>query len=279
MENNSVVVHTGATYPASRYARMTAEIKHTVAQMPDGAMTAWGLYTAKVFGKVTWRRGKNFALFVGKLVTGVAKEVNGFAQAHAQGEAAFKAHTEKRSTVWAESTLKFSGNVLATVNSLIAAVRQKPAENAPKLIVATIAALVSSGGMDGDGGVPDLDLMAGIDAHRSIFTHSIIAGAAIEAGLLATAALIEQAYQYLPEDHDPLWDSIAKHKDDYVLAASQGASLGIAYHLLIDSTVDAGTYHGLPVPMPTEAHIALTASNAVAEGLDVKNKDALHGKN
>ena len=48
-------------------------------------------------------------------------------------------------------------------------------------------------------------------------------------------------------------------------------SAGIAYHLLIDGTLQPGTYHGLP-PMPLAGHEALLDANAAAEALDVPKK-------
>lgn len=51
------------------------------------------------------------------------------------------------------------------------------------MLAAFLGFYAGSGGVDGDGGIPDLDLLAGIDAHRSILTHSILAGVVAE-GLL-----------------------------------------------------------------------------------------------
>ena len=65
-----------------------------------------------------------------------------------------------------------------------------------------------------------------------------------------------------------IWDSVAKHKDAYVAAAGTGASLGIAYHLAMDATVQQGTYHGMPAPMPQEAHNAIMGANSATEAID-----------
>ena len=59
--------------------------------------------------------------------------------------------------------------------------------------------LVVSGGPDGDGGAPDLDLMFGIGAHRSVFSHSILMGASLETGLLALLRLTQLVHAKLPE--------------------------------------------------------------------------------
>ncbi|WP_166213077.1 hypothetical protein [Cognatiluteimonas telluris] len=121
--------------------------------------------------------------------------------------------------------------------------------------------------------MPDLDLIAGIDAHRSIFTHSIISGAVIETLLMSSATLVGLAHSHLPTEHDPLWDAIAKHKDRYVRSASQGVSLGIAYHLLVDGVIEPAAYHDLPGTYPLEVHETLIDANALAEGIDAKHKD------
>lgn len=148
----------------------------------------------------------------------------------------------------------------AVINEL----RSSPAEAAPRLVVGALAFLAAAGGVDGNGGVPDMDLLAGITFHQSIFTHSILAGAVVETLLGAPASLGELVYDKLSAEHDPTWDSIAKHKDAYVAAAGTGASLGIAYHLASDATIQIqeGTYHGMPGPMHGRANSATEAIEA-----------------
>jgi hypothetical protein len=250
---------------------MTDELIHAIRQIPREQLNSWGKDSAVLFGKITWRRAKNFGKLVERICRGTASEVTSGYNAHRTGS--FVNHAKGRANAAKDSIYSTGAAIAASAKKIQYALQSNPRENAPALVVSTLAFLVASGGGDGDGGVPDLDLLAGIDAHRSIFTHSIVSAAAIETFLLSSASFVSLAHSFLPERHDPIWDSIAKHKDRYVLATSQGASLGIAYHLFVDSTVDIGAYHDLPVSLPIEGHEAIAGANAAAEAIDVKHKD------
>lgn len=59
------------------------------------------------------------------------------------------------------------------------------------------------------------------------------------------------------------------HGDRAARMLTSGASLGIAYHLGIDATLDGeGTYKDLPVELPLEGHQAIAAANAAIEMAD-----------
>ena len=87
-------------------------------------------------------------------------------------------------------------------------VQSQPREAVPQLLVLVATSIVVSGGPDGDGGAPDLDLMFGIDAHRSILSHSILMGAALETGFLSLVHLVRLLHTKLPADHDPLSEAV-----------------------------------------------------------------------
>lgn len=65
--------------------------------------------------------------------------------------------------------------------NLVSYLGENPKQAALDCVTLAIGFYCGSGGLDGDGGIPDLDLELGIGAHRSIFTHSILSGIAIEA--------------------------------------------------------------------------------------------------
>jgi len=135
---------------------------------------------------------------------------------------------------------------------------------------------VGSGGVDGDGGVPDLDLVMGIGEHRSIFTHSIIAGVAIETLIVSFVDLVSTIHVNLPERHSSLWDRIQTNTLDIGDLLGRGVSTGIAYHLVVDATIDgAGTYVDLP-SMPQEGHQIIGAANAVVEAVDAAKRPKLN---
>lgn len=131
--------------------------------------------------------------------------------------------------------------------------------------------------MDDNGGIPDLDLLAGIGAHRSPLTHSIVAGIVAEGLFLALADLSAEVDGRLPIEHDPLWDELARIGRPLTRSLAIGTSAGLAYHLLVDALVQPAAYHDLPVSMPLEAHQSILAVNGVAEGIDTAARVGTRG--
>jgi len=76
----------------------------------------------------------------------------------------------------------------------------------------------------------------------------------------------------LPAAHDPLWDAIDRNRDRFLTAVTAGMSAGLAYHLLIDGTLQPGTYHELPLHLPLAGHEGVLVANAAAEAIDVPVK-------
>ena len=107
--------------------------------------------------------------------------------------------------------------------------------------------------------------MMGIGAHRSLLTHSIIAGSVLETRLLVLVRIVLCTHKNLPDDHDPLWERVVRQSAGMLASAGKGASIGIAYHLMIGAMIEPGAYHGLPIHLPIEIHQSICAANAVAE--------------
>lgn len=125
--------------------------------------------------------------------------------------------------------------------------------------------------MDGNGGASDLDIpLMGIGAHRSPFTHSIFIGTLLETALLLLMRIVLCTHKNLPRNYDPLWDKFARQSVDIFSATGKGASIGIAYHLMVDAVVQPGAYHGLPFDMPIEAHQTILAGNSISEATATK---------
>ena len=136
---------------------------------------------------------------------------------------------------------------------------------------------------DIDGGIPDLDLKigdwTGIDLlrHRSPFFHSIISAAVLETLIFSSVKAINIFHSKLPKEHDSFWDKVAS-KNDWAKAFVSGACAGIAYHLLIDGTLDgggklAGLNSTFGIEMSQQTHQAFFVTNAAAEGLDINKKE------
>jgi hypothetical protein len=157
-------------------------------------------------------------------------------------------------------------NGAKSLSSLASELIASPAEAAPKLLVLVLSSVAASGGVDGNGGVPDMDIpLMGIGAHRSPLTHSILIGSLLETAVMLLTRIVLCTHKNLPTEHDPLWEGIARQSVNILSAAGKGASAGIAYHLMVDAVVQPGTYHGVPFDMPIEAHQAIFAANSAAE--------------
>ncbi|MGH8501977.1 MAG: hypothetical protein ACREVE_05790 [Gammaproteobacteria bacterium] len=165
-------------------------------------------------------------------------------------------------------------NTAASGLNLLAAVLENPREMGPHLVLGALSFYLGSGGLDGDGGIPDQDLAFGLGAHRSIFTHSIIAGAAVETIAVLALGLIQVIHANLPADHDKVWDALATGSSGVADTFTRYVSAGIAWHLAVDATIDGdGTYKDLPFSKPIEGHQAIVGLNAAAEGIDAASAD------
>lgn len=146
----------------------------------------------------------------------------------------------------------------------------------PKLVVGALAFYFVGGGLDGDGGVPDLDLeVFGIGGHRSWVTHSILPGVVNETGLFSLYDFIVRAHAYLPNPHDPLWDDVRSRLNTWLTSARDGASAGLAFHLGVDATLQPGVYRDLPFSASQDIHNAILGANAIGEGAS-RNSGGLH---
>ena len=268
MNNNAAVLNVG------RQQRLLAELQLACGSMRQEELRAIGGRALTTLGKVTVRRARNLLGVLKAIGEKISAETRQGYKSAISGE--FDKYAKQLATRTSQASVDIYDRTKTSVTKVFDAVSNNPREHLPPLIIGALAAVAASGGVDGDGGVPDLDLTLGIGAHRSIFTHSILSGAVIETTLLTLADLIGSVHQYLPTDHDPLWDAIAKNKAQFIHAASTGASAGIAYHLMIDATVQPGTYHGLPFSMPQEAHNGLMGANAAAEGIDAATRPGVN---
>lgn len=254
-----------------RLERLRRELAFAWSIMPESQRRSWASRSAELFGRALLRRGSNLVGLVSKLVGSALEETFGFVHAHKRGE--IKAHAAHRFDDAKLGAAEAWEATCAAVARMKAAYDQDPATTAQQLLVGALAALVISGGPDADGGGPDLDLLMGIDAHRSIFTHSVLTGAVLETALLSLGALATQVHAFLPEDRDPLWDGLHRQTVTFLHAANVGTSVGLAYHLTVDGLIEPAAYKDLPLAMPMEMHESLFVANAAAEAIDVARKD------
>lgn len=137
------------------------------------------------------------------------------------------------------------------------------------------------GGLDFEGGAPDLDIkVGGIGQHRNLISHTILLGLFLEFLLRLAVGLFRAGKEYLPQEKSLIWKQVKKiaiflEKNENVLVS--GMWTGLAVHLLKDASLGAARtkpYTGIPFSMPTEAHQALFAGNSFFSFLFGKNPAA-----
>lgn len=229
----------------------------------------WGKNSAQRFGAVTVKRVTNLGSLFSRLTVGAADELVEALVAFASGRGTqHLGDRADRAVRVAQSVQESVGRVFDTLSSTAS---QRPAEGAAALLALVLGFYAGAGYEKdgfGDGGIPDLDLaLGGIGWHRSIFTHSIIAGALVETAVLSLVDLVRVVHKNLPTSHSTFWDEMLRYSDLTSQPLVTGASLGIATHLGIDTFIDGFTpYKDLPISLPEGLHQALMGLNAAAEG-------------
>lgn len=256
----------------TRFRSLSDELLYAWDRTDASVARQWSLSTAATFGTSLKRRASNLFQLARRLGVAAVEETAMAVTAYKQDRLAF--HLGERAGTAVAAGANLVTRVKLATSEVSRLVQSQPREAIPQLFVLVATSIVVSGGPDGDGGAPDLDLMFGIDAHRSILSHSVLMGAALETGFLSLVQLVRLVHAKLPADHDPLWDSIAKQAEAITQAANTGASLGMSYHLLVDGLVQPAPYHDLPVSLPMEGHQAILVGNAVAEAVDAGKKPA-----
>jgi hypothetical protein len=235
-----------------------------ISRSDQAMLSQWGNRTAGRFIMLAGRRISTLSDLITRLGHAGSTELKGFLAALRQSR--FNNHLGNRTAAAIDGSIGLARDASRLVSGIGNALLVDPKGNAPKVLSGFLGFYAGSGGIDGDGGIPDLDLLAGIDAHRSILTHSILAGVVAEGLLLAIVDLASEVHDRLPLDHDPLWDKLAESASPLTGALTAGASAGIAYHLLVDAFIQPAPYHGLPLEMSMEAHQGIMGANGATEG-------------
>ena len=239
----------------------------------------WFKDTFVLFGKVTFRRGKGLLQFAKKLVTGAGKASLEMGKAVIEDRG--KEHFFDQADKFKGGSKKFYGSSKKVLKNTISVLKNNPKESGPILFLGILGFFCGAGFQVGekafydiDGGIPDLDIaIGGIGAHRSPITHSVIAGAIVETAVFSSVKAAQLIHKNLPSNHDNFWDGIKKF-NGWGTAFASGACTGIAYHLLIDGTLDGNkAMNGLPFSMSMEGHNAVFVGNAAAEAIDINKKN------
>lgn len=250
--------------------KLFIELKTALARTRTEDIKDWGKRSTLQLPRITTRRISNLGKLLGGLASFTGRELRDAVRAMSQGR--FGTHFGERAAAAIDGTIEIGNRVKSAVSAISGALYSDPQKNVPGVLALALGFLVGSGGVDGNGGLPDSDLLLGIEWHRSPFTHSIIMGVVVEGAILALVDLTGVIHDKLPPGYDPFWDKLLDAKESIAVQLSQGASAGIAYHLGVDATLQPGAYHDMPFEMPMEAHQTILAMNAAAEGVDVLHK-------
>lgn len=269
MSENNLVIQ----IKKSRLDKLYEEIQYAVNQTTNEELKSWGLKSALILIRITGRRAKGLLYSIIELLKFTTKEINNLINAFFNDN--FINHVKSRGMVAGKTIKEFSKNTLQFLKNISFGLLRNPKEEAPKLAVVFFGFLLGSGGLDGDGGIPDTDLKAGIGFHRSILTHSILPAIVIESIAFSLVGLVNVVHKNLPKNHDPFWDQIKTKNEELTTAFVQGTCAGIAYHLLVDMNPTAEhikPYADLPFETTMEGHQAIFGTNAVVEIIDLDKK-------
>lgn len=135
----------------------------------------------------------------------------------------------------------------------------------------------TAGGADLEGGLPDMDLKAGIGLHRTVMTHSILLGMEAEISMRFGLGMLGGLIDHMPQDRHPVWAGVRDVLSRSADSALAGIWAGIGVHLLND----AGLTHlghtkpviGMPGHHSMGAHQAFLAANGAAATAVANGKD------
>ena len=246
-----------------RASRLVFELRTATEATDRKALKGW----AKRCGALAAAAGLRRIRLVGRMLRALARWL-GF-EAWAALKAAWRRelrnHVRARVAAGSGQAGKSLRQSADAVAGMIRLAAKNPADAGVQMMVAVFGFYLGGGGLDGDGGIPDLDLEFGIGAHRSIFSHSVLAGVAAEVLLLGLVDLAKVLADRLPADHDPLWDALIRFGERTALSLGLGLSAGVAYHLFVDAGIQPASYKDLPVSMSMDAHKAVFGANAAVE--------------
>ncbi|MDR3178123.1 MAG: hypothetical protein LBT96_03975 [Campylobacteraceae bacterium] len=262
-----------------KYEVLLSELKSAFELTNSKDITKWALKSVSRFPKIGIRRLKNFGILTVFVTLGIFRETKDAISA--AKEKKFSSHLKNRTSEAYNSAIGFASRMNKTFKTFKNTFLDNPKENGFGVLALGLGFLMGSGGLDGDGGIPDTDIgLFGIGEHRSILTHSIIAGIIFEGSILALADFADIICEKIPkEERSEFWDKLSKVKSGIAEKLVQGTSVGIAYHLAVDATLQPAPYKDLPFSMPMEAHQLLFALNAAIEGNDVVSKAKTVGTN
>jgi hypothetical protein len=256
----------GRKYHGTRSRRLAAELRYALRSVRKEDIAACIKPIPQDAVRAASRRGQLLLSLAGSVIQVVGGEASQLVRAARHGSGG--AYVTKRLSalgLQAKRRIDALRMSLQNLPHLARAAQQHPSEVLPELVGAILGFAAGSGGLDADGGIPDLDLLFGIGAHRSPLTHTMVIGVGAECVALSLSRLIRLVHAKLPSDRDPIWDQLHSAAQRTVSGTRVGTSLGLGFHLLADGTLQVAPLHGLGVALPMEAHQAIITLSGAAE--------------
>jgi len=263
----------------NQYNNLNDELIHALKNTSHNDLKYWAKFTISLLPNIALRKVINLGDLLGKFAKVIYKESKDLLIAGY--EFRLKSHTKYKLEKINEFSYSAYEDFKNINNLLLKLLKEDPKKAAIQIFLAAFGFNVGSGGLDGDGGIPDLDLLVSIGQHRSIITHSILPTIIIETLFLSVVCLIKIIHSNLPKNHDPIWDQIKENNEDILCTFYNGMSFGLAYHLGVDTFIDSGgTYKNLPFSMPLYGHQMIMGINSITEFVDFfKRKKKINWNN
>ena len=270
-------MNTPTTIHFSRYQQLKWELRYALDSTEKDELKRWAKSTVLVFPNVTVKRAKNLAKITGGAARGTLAEARNLIKASVEWR--FCSYAKKRSADLSVFTFESYQDILNLSKTIKNMLRMNPKKTGIQMFLAVTGFNVGGGGIDGDGGIPDLDLLISIGHHRSILTHSVLPMIIIEGVFISLIGLVNIVHNNLPSAHDPLWDEIKCNNESVLESFYTGMSLGLAYHLGIDGTIQGGgSYNNFPFSMPNLGHRLIAGINSLTELIDITRSKVLKSK-
>lgn len=249
-----------------RVKKIVDELKYALSKTESTELYGLAGHFLKDGGTALVTRTGNVLNLMESVIKGAYRESANFASVVAE-KGDIVNHIGNRLSTARDAIVETSGNIADNINQIKDTIKSNPDEAWPRFFAVVLSSLIVSGGVDGNGGAPDMDIVVlGIGDHRSLFTHSILIGSALEAAIKTVIRLVQITHKNLPLERDDFWDNALKHSTNILKGVGEGASAGLAYHFLVDGIFQPGAYHGIGIELPMEIHQAFQTINAVGEG-------------
>ena len=261
------IISLPSSYSKNRQDRLRRELAYALDNTSAADMSAWGVRSGRVLVGAGVRRFRNIGAILSASYEAIVDESTKIRKSDSISD-----YIDDRSKAISELAQSLPAAATSLWKSAARYTSSNPKKAAGQLALLCFGFGVGSGGIDGDGGIPDLDWTL-FDSHRSLLTHSIVPGILVEVAVASFVDLVSTLHDKLPVDHDSLWDTALESSKELKIFAL-GASAGLAYHLGIDATLDGdGSYADLPFSASQTGHQII----AVIEGIDAIARTANYG--